>query len=164
MDFVISKGDFTRALKQILLGRKESSGDLVDLTVDQSTLTVVATGRSIEVDIQAHEKGSASVPIGVMFALNRISGTYKDESFYVRISERKLRFQSTSISNPRIAMKKVARRIIDIPDDALPRDILSLPLIFSVDEIEDCGLHGKLLEAQKKMAEDLDSASNALRH
>jgi hypothetical protein len=70
--------------------------------------------------------------------------------------------QNTSISNPGIVKRKVAKRVVDIPDDALPRDILSLTSILSLDEIEDCGLHAKLLEAQKKMGEDLDRAYSLL--
>ena len=162
MDFIVSKSDLSAALNQILQGRKETSAEPVDLTADHSTLAVVATGRNIEVPAESQDGGSASVPIGVLFGLRRISGTYKGESFRIRIQEGKLRFQSTTVSNPGITMKKVARRIIDIPADALPKDILSLPLILSVDEIEDCGLHGRLLLAQKKMAEDLDTAAATL--
>lgn len=162
MDFVISKSDLAAAVKQILQGRKESSGDVIDLTADSSTLAVVATGRSVEVSIEAQERGSAAIPIRVIFGIKRIMGTYKVESVRMQISQGKLRLQNTSISDAGIAMKKVAKRIIDIPDDAMPRDILSLPMIFSVDEIEDCGLHTRLLEAQKKLTEDLESASRTL--
>jgi hypothetical protein len=163
MDFVVSRSDFSKALKQILHGRSEESGDVVDLTVDQSTLAVVVTGRSIEVSVEADEIGSASIPIGVMFGLKRLSGAYNDESIRIRIREGKLRFQSTSISNPAITKKRVARRIINIPYEAQPRDILSLPLIFSVDEIEDSGLHGNVLEEQSKFTESLDRAAEILR-
>lgn len=162
MDFVVSKSDLTTALKQILQGRKESSGDVVDLIADRSSLCVVVTGRSIEIEVEAQERGSSRVPISVMFGIKRIIGTYKEDKVRLRISEGKLRVQNTSISDPEITMKKVARRIIDIPDDAAPKDILALPFLFSVDEIEDCGLHTKLLEAQKRFTQDLDSAFKTL--
>jgi len=162
MDFVIDKVDFNSALKQILQGRKETSGDVVDLTANYLTLALVVTGRSVDVSVEAKSTGSASVPIGVMFALKRASKSYEDEHFRIRISEGKVRFQGMSISNPSIIMKKVARRIIDIPEDARAIDVLSLRHIFSVDEIEDCGLHGKVLQAQTELANALDSASCSL--
>ena len=147
---------------QILQGRKTTSGRIVDLNVNRSTSEFVVTGRSVEVPVEAENRGSASVPISVIAGLKRISGTYKDENYRIRISVGKLRFQNTTVSNEGIAMRNVGRRIIDIPEDAIPRDILSLPLIFSVDEIEDCGLHAKVLDAQKKLAEDLNSAYSIL--
>jgi hypothetical protein len=162
MDFMVAKEDFNSALRQILQGRKETSGDVVELTAERSTLAFVATGRSVEVSIEAESRGSASIPIGVMFALKRTSKSYEDGHFRIRVSEGKLRFQGMSISNPGIALKRVARRIIDIPEDAVPMDILSLRFIFSVDEIEDCGLHGKVLQAQTELANALDSASSSL--
>ena len=163
MDFQISKSDFTAALRQILQGRKADSADLVDMTADRSALTVVVTGRSIEIPIEAQERGSFSIPIGVLFKIKKISGTYEEKSFRIRVSEGKFRLQGMTTAHPGIKARPIAHRIIDIPEDAIPRDILSLPLIFSVDEIEDCGLHVKLLEAQKRMAEAIDSAASTLR-
>lgn len=163
MDFQIAKNDFTAALRQILQGRKANSADVVDMTAERETLTVVVTGRSIEVPIEAQECGSFSIPIGVLFKMKRISGTYDEPKLRIRISDGKFRLQGMTTAHPGIKAGAIARRIIDIPEDALPRDILLLPLIFSVDEIEDCGLHLKLLEAQEKMAEDLNSAYDLLR-
>jgi len=163
MDFQISKRDFTAALRQILQGRKADSADLVDMTADRSTLTVVVTGRSIEIPIEAQELGSFSIPIGVLFKMKKISGTYDDKEFRIRVSDGKFRLQGMTTSHPGIKARPIARRIIDIPEDASARDILSLPSIFSADEIEDCGLQVKLLEAQKRLADDLDSALSAIR-
>ena len=124
---------------------------------------MVATGRSIEVPIKAEVIGSAIVPIKVIFGAKRMSVSYKDERLRLRISEGKFRIQNTTISNPGIAMKRIARRIIDIPDDARPMDVLALRHIFSVDEIEDSGLHVKVLDAQSKLTRSLESASATLR-
>jgi hypothetical protein len=66
MDFTIAKCDFDRALRQVLQGRKADSTDLVDMTADRAALTVVVTGRSIEVPIEARIIGSFSIPIGVL--------------------------------------------------------------------------------------------------
>jgi hypothetical protein len=163
MDFQISKTDFNAALRQILQGRKAESPDVVDMTADRSALTVVVTGRSIEVPIEAQERGSYSIPIGVLFKIKKIGGTYDEKEFRIRVSDGKFRLQGMSVSHPAIKARPIARRIIDIPEDAIARDILSLPLIFSVDEIEDCGLHGKLLDAQKRLGAALDSASSSMR-
>ena len=67
-----------------------------------------------------------------------------------------------SLGDPGIMAKTIARRIIDLPEGALPRDYLCLPLIFSPDEIEDCGFSAKVLEAQRKMAGDMHFASELL--
>jgi hypothetical protein len=163
MDFMIGKDDFDTALEQILQGRKDTSGDVVDLTASRSTLTVVVTGRSIEVPIEAEVIGSAIIPIKAIFGAKRMSVSYKDDRLRLRISNGKLRLQNTLISNPGIAMKKIARRIIDIPDDARPMDVLALRHIFSVDEIEDSGLHVKVLDAQSELTRSLESASATLR-
>jgi TPR repeat protein len=163
MDFVIAKDDFNTALRQILQGRKDAWGEVVDLTADRTTLTVVATGRSIEVPIVAEVMGSAIVPIKVIFGARRISMNYQDERLRLRISDGKFRIQSMSISNPDIAMKRIARRIIDIPNDASPMDVLALRHIFSVDEIEDSGLHVKVLNAQADLTWCLENASTTLR-
>jgi hypothetical protein len=163
MDFQISKRDFTEALRQILQGRKADSVDLVDMTADLSTLTMLVTGRSIEIPIEAQERGSFSIPIGVLFKMKKISGTYNDKEFRIRVSDGKFRLQGMTTSHPGIKARSITRRIIDIPEDASAHDILSLPLIFSADEIEDCGLQVKLLEAQKKLADDLDSALLTIR-
>ncbi len=162
MDFVIAKDDFDAALAQILQGRKDTVGEVVDLTADRSTLTVVATGRSIEVPIVAEVIGSAIVPIKVIFGAKRMSASFQDERLRLCISDGKFRIQSMSISNPGIAMKRVARRIIDIPDDARPMDVLALRHIFTVDEIEDSGLHVKVLNQQEDLTWSLESASTTL--
>jgi hypothetical protein len=135
---------------------------MVDMTAEREMLSVVITGRSIEVPIEVQERGSFSIPIGVLFKVKRISVTYGDSKLRIRITEGKFRLQGMSISNSGIRPRNIARRVIDIPADATARDLLSLPLIFSVDEMEDCGLHAKVLEAQKKMADDLESAYRTL--
>ena len=120
------------------------------MTIDGNSLTVVVTGTSTSVDIEAQQRGSFSIPIGVLFKVKKIAGTYEEDPLRIHIAEGKFRLQGISIANPDIQPRQIARRIIDIPEDAVPRDILSLPLIFSVDEIEDRGLHIKLLEARKR--------------
>ena len=163
MDFQIGKKQLNTVLRQILQGRTTNSSDIVDMTIDGNALTVVVTGTSTSVDIEAQQRGSFSVPIAVLFKIKKIAGTYEEDPLRIRIAEGKFRLQGMSIANPDIQPRQIARRIIDIPEDALPRDILALPLIFSIDEIEDCGLHTKLLKAQKKMAEDIDRAATTLR-
>ena len=162
MNFEISKKHFNAICRQILQGRKADSPDLVDMTAERDSLTVVVTGRSIDVPIEAMERGSFSIPIGVLFKMKRISGTYDEPKFRIRISDGKFGLQGMTTAHPEIKARPIARRVIDIPEDAAPLDLLSLPFIFSVDEIEDCGLHAKLLEAQRKLAESLTSAYETL--
>lgn len=162
MDFEIGKKDFASALRQVLQGRKPESADLVDMTAEREKLNLVVTGTSVEVPIEAQERGSFSIPIGVLFKAKRISATYNELRFRIRVSEGRFRLQGMSTSHPGIKPRQIARRVIDIPQDARPQDVLSLAIIFSVDEIEDCGLHVRLLEAQKKMTDDLNRASELL--
>jgi len=162
MDFMIAKCDFDRALRQVLQGRKADSADLVDMTADRAALTVVVTGRSIEVRIEARIIGSFSIPIGVLFKMKHVSRTYEDRTFRIRVWEGQFRLQGMSTSHPGIQARKVARRVIDIPEDAGAADILALPLIFNVDEIEECNLHVKLLEEQKEFADALNRAFDTL--
>lgn len=162
MDFEIDKKNFASALRQILQGRKPDSADQVDMTAERDLLTVVVTGRSIEVPVGVTERGSFSIPIGVLFKMKRVGGTYDEPKLRIRVSEGKFRLQGMTTTHPGIKARQIARRIIDIPEDALARGILALPLLFSVDEIEDCGLHVKLLEAQKKMTDDVNRASELL--
>lgn len=163
VDFKINKKDFGKVLREILQGRDKESGDLVDMTAERELLKVVVTGRRAEVPIEAMERGSFSIPIGVLFKMKRISGTYNDERFRIRIAAGKFRLQGMSVTHDGIKERPIARRVIDIPEEAIPRDLLALPFIFSLDEIEDCGLHGKVLDAQKQMASDLDHAYDCLR-
>jgi hypothetical protein len=64
MDFMVDKEEIDQALRQILQGRDAQGLEVVDFTAGRETLTIVATGRSIEFPIEAGEIGSVSVPIG----------------------------------------------------------------------------------------------------
>ena len=61
-----------------------------------------------------------------------------------------------------IRMRKIARRLIYIPEDARQMDVLSLRHIFTAVEIEDSELGGKVLDAEKNLADCLDSAARSL--
>jgi hypothetical protein len=162
MDFSIAKKNFNSALRQILLGFKSDSGEMVDLTADRGTLSIVVKGTSVEVPIAIQTSGSASVPISIIAAVRKISRSYKDKSFRIRIVDRSIRLQASSFSHDGISMRRIACRVIDIPEEARKLDLLSLPFIFSVDEIEECGYLGNLLEAQKDLAQTLDSVAWSL--
>ena len=155
MDFVIEKKLFDSAMRQVLLGRKATPDDLVDLTAESKMLTVVALGTSVQVPIVSETTGSLSVNVGDIAKLKKISTTYKPGSIRIRIGEDCIRIQNTAFS-ANVSAKKVSGRVIDIPNDAGAMDLLSLPAIFSVDEIEDCGLHSRVLEVQKKLSDRMD--------
>jgi hypothetical protein len=155
MEFVIEKKAFDSAMRQVLLGRKTTPDDLIDLTAEAAMLTVVALGTSVQVPIVCETTGSVSVTAGDIAKLKKISTTYKPGPIRIRIGQGRIRIQNTAFS-ARVSEKKVARRVIDIPNDAGAMDLLSLPAIFSVDEIEDCGLHSRVLEAQKKLSDRME--------
>ena len=58
MDFIIEKKLFDNALRQVLLGRKATPGDLVNLTAEAAVLTVVALGTNVEVPIVCEATGN----------------------------------------------------------------------------------------------------------
>lgn len=155
MDFVIEKRQFDNALKQVLLGRKAMPDDPVDLTAEPTMLTVVALGTSVQVPVVSEITGSVSVSVADIAKLKKISSTYKPGPVRIRIVDGRVRFQNTAFS-ANVSAKKISRRVIDIPNDAGPMDLLALPAIFSIDEIEDCGLHSRVLDAQKKLGDRMD--------
>ena len=52
--------------------------------------------------------------------------------------------------------------MIDIPNDASPLDLISLPEIFTPDEIEACGLHTKVANAVELTRRMKDSAISSM--
>jgi hypothetical protein len=162
MDLMIDRKELDNALQQILQGRNAQGPEVVDFTADRESLTVVVTGRSVEVDIEVTETGSVSVPIAVIAKLMKVCKTYEKEQVRLRATKGQVRLEGMSIANKGIRMRKIARRVIDIPQDARPMDLLGLPHIFTAIEIKDSELSAKVLQAEKKMAKRLDSASKDL--
>jgi hypothetical protein len=162
VDLMLAKRDLASALRQVLQGFKANSREMADLTAARTTLTIVVTGRSEECDAEIGVSGTASIPISTLAGLKRILSTYSDDQIRLRVSEGKLRFQNTNITDPAIAIRRIAKRIIDIPADAHPSDLLSLPHLFTAEEIEESSLMSKVLDAQKTFANDLDSAAAIL--
>jgi hypothetical protein len=162
MDFTISKPNLNSALRQMLQGQKTGSNETVDLTITQNTLTVVITGRSIELPVETGEIGSASLPASVLQGVKRVLRTYQEDSFRIRVFPGKLKLQGYTITEPRITLRNVGKRIIDIPADALDLDLLSIPLLFTREEIEESALSAKVLDAQHRLSLSMESATHSL--
>jgi hypothetical protein len=158
MDFQVSKSDFTTPVRQILKNLSADSLETVDMTAERSTLRVSVTGHNIEIPIEAQERGRAKISMGVLDKLNRMSGAYVEDAMRIRVSEGKIHLRGASISDPGIKMQPVDNRIVYIPKNANRRDLVALPMIYSLDELEDCDLLGRVLNAQREMGEALDSA------
>jgi hypothetical protein len=157
MEFVIEKKLFDSAMKQVLLGRLGAPEDLVDLAVEQSILTLVATGTNVEVPVVSESTESVSITVGDLAKLKKVSATYKAGPVRIRIGDGRIRFQNTSIGAS-ISETEVARRVIDIPNEASILDLVSLPSIFSSREIEDCGLQARVQKAKDAVNVMLQSA------
>ena len=157
MDFVIEKKLFDSAMKQILFGRLGTPEDFVDLALERSVLTLVATGTKVEVPVVSDSTESVSTTVGDLAKLKKISATYKGGPVRIRIGDGRIRFQNTSIGAS-ISETKVARRVIDIPNDASVLDLVSLPAIFSSQEIDDCGLQTRVQKAKDAINVKLQSA------
>jgi hypothetical protein len=147
MEFVVEKKLLDSALKQVLFGRMGTPEDLVDLALERSTLTLVATGTRVEVPVVSESTENVSITVGDLAKLKKISATYKAGPVRIRIGDGRIRFQNTSIGAS-ISETEVARRVIDIPNDASVLDLVSLPAIFSSQEIEDCGLQTRVQKAK----------------
>jgi hypothetical protein len=146
----------------MLQGQKAGSNETVDMTVTQNTLVVVITGRSIELPVKTGEVGSASLPASVLQGIKRVLRTYQEDSFRIRVSTGKLKLQGYAISEPRITLRNVSKRIIDIPADALDLDLLAIPLLFTREEIEKSALAAKVLDAQHRLSHSMESATRSL--
>jgi hypothetical protein len=130
-------------VKQVLFGRLGSPEDLVDLAVEQSTLTLVATGTSVEVPVVSESTESVSITVGDLAKLKKISATYKAGPVRIRIGDGRIRFQNTSIGAS-ISEPQAARRVIDIPNDASCPGPGFIAGDISLEEIEACGLHTRV--------------------
>jgi hypothetical protein len=161
MDFVVEKKLLDSALKQVLFGRIGTPEDIVDLALQESMLTFVATGTKVEVPVVSELTESVSTTVGDLAKLKKISATYKAGPVRIRIADGRIRFQNTFIGAS-ISETKAARRVIDIPNDASPLDLISLPEIFTPDEIEACGLHTKVANAVELTRRMKDSATSSM--
>lgn len=157
VDFVIEKKLLDSAMKQVLFGRSGVSEDLVDLKVERSMLTLVATGTSVEIPVESEASESISITVGDLAKLKKVSATYKASPVRIRIGDGRIRFQNTSIGVS-VSEARNAPRVIDIPNDASVLDLFSLPAIFSSQEIEDCGLQTRVQRAKDSVAGMLQSA------
>lgn len=163
MEVIVAKSDLSSACRQVLLGRNADSIELADFATGEASLKIVITGRSVEIAAEVVSIGAASVPIETIAGLKRIISTYADSQVSLRVTDGKLRFQRTNITNPAIVTRGIAARIIDIPADARTADLLSLLLLFTPDEINDSNLTGKVVDAQAKFTRDMDSVQSTLR-
>lgn len=67
------------------------------------------------------------------------------------------------MSDPRITLRNVSKRIIDIPADAPDLDLLSISLLFTQEEIEECALSAKVLDAQSRLSNSIEWATDRLK-
>jgi len=161
MDFVIEKKALDSAMKQVLFGRNGSLEDLVDLRVERSMLTLVAMGTNVAVPVTSDASESVSITVGDLARLKKVSATYKAGPVRIRIGDGRIRFQNTSIGVS-ASEATIARRVIDIPIDASVLDLVSLPVIFSSEEIEHCGLQARVEKAKESVAGMLRSAVSSM--
>ncbi len=163
MDLMVDRKNLQKALRQILLGRNVNGSDAVDFTADRESLKLVATGTSVEIAIEAAEIGSVSIPISVVAKLKKLAATYEIDDIRLRASDGKVRIEGMSVGHEDIRVRKIANRLIDIPQDAGPLDVLTLRQIFTAVEIEDCALGARVLEVERRLTDVLDSAARALK-
>jgi hypothetical protein len=161
MDFVIEKKVVDSGMKQVVFGRSGASEDLVHLKVERSILTLVATGTSVEVPVVSEASESVSIHGRRSSQAEEGQCNPKAGPVRIRIGDGRIRFQSTSIGAS-ISEAKNTRRVIDIPNDASVLDLVSLPAIFSSQEVEDCGLHIRVKKAKETLAGMLESAVSSM--
>ncbi len=161
IDFVIEKRSLDSAMKQVLFGRSGASEDLVDLKVERSMLTLAAMGTNVEIPVTSDASESVSITVGDLAKLKKVSATYKAGPVRIRIVDGRIRFQNTSIG---VSASEAtgARRVIDIPNDASVLDLVSLPAMFSSQEIENCGLQARVQKAKDTVDVMLQNAAASM--
>jgi hypothetical protein len=163
MDFLIAKTDLASALRQMLLGQQPTSDEMVDITAHAAGSAVfVITGRSVDVPAQVAELGTASAPASVLHRLKSILKTYKEDPLRIRITPGRVRVENTAISEPRIVLRNIASRIIDVPTNARDLDLLALPFLFTTEEISDSNLTTRVLNAQQSLSDSISWAASSL--
>ena len=164
MDLTVDRKELDKALRQILQGRNAAGPEVVDFTAGREALAIVVTGRSVEIAIETTEIGSVSVPIEMVAKLKEVAKTYKKDRLRLRASEGRVRVEGMSIAHEGIRTRKIAGRVIDIPQDARPMDVLALKHICSPEEVAESELVGKVPEEEKRLADCLDDAAKTLRN
>jgi len=150
MDFIVEKKSFDSAMKQLLHGRKENPTDLVEITAEDSIVTLAATGTEAQARAQCETGGRVRISVADLAKLRKISSTYKAGPVRVRIHEGRIRFQNTSFS-PITYETGNTHKLIDIPADSGLMDLVALPAIYSEEEIADSGLREKVAVAKKQV-------------
>jgi AAA domain len=139
-----------------------SLANTVAMTRCTRNLVLLGDQMQLEQPIQGAHPGDSGLS-GLQYALKDLKTSRMDPpaSIRIRIGDGRIRIQNTAISAS-VVEKRIACRLIDIPNDASAMDLLSLPSIFTLDEIEGSGLHTMVLNAQQGIANGLDSAARSL--
>ena len=150
MDFIVEKKSLDSSMRQVLQGRKENPADLVEITAEDSIVTLAATGTEAQVPAQCESGGRVRISVADLAKMRKISSTYKPGPVRVRIQEGRIRFQNTSFS-PITYETGNTHKLIDIPADSGLMDLVALPAIYSEEEIADSGLREKVAVAKKQV-------------
>jgi len=102
------------------------------------------------------------VPVPLFKNLNKVSASYKLHRLRFRIGNGYSRTESYSLRDPAIALKPMGMRMADLPVNASFLGTLAMMKLFSVDEIADCGLAARVLDAQEKATAAVELATSSL--
>lgn len=159
LDFTISQAKLSEAVTQLTKARSTESHELVDLICSPDSVRFVVTGRDFSCDAQVASVGAAQIPIAILPRVRKAAATF-DGDIRIRIEDGRLKVNSMSLAMPEIALKRLAGRLIDIPDDAPARDVLALHYLFTDTEIAESNLVGRVLEANSILQKALDQSTD----
>jgi len=118
-------------------------------------------GTNVAVPVTSDASESVGITVSNLVKLKKVSATYKAGPVRIRIGDGRIRFQNTAIGVS-ASEATSARRVIDIPNDASILDLVSLPAVFSSQEIEHCGLQARVQKAKESVAGMLRSAVSSM--
>ncbi len=163
LELLVRTQDLKKAIRLILLGRKEYlAQDTADFRAIADTLELCSTGSSTAIEASVIQAGYARVPLDVLKKLRRTAVTYKKTQVRLRIEPGRVRIENFGLSHPDIELQRLGSRIVDLPVDATPLDMLALVKLLSSDEIAEAGLAARVLNAQERAIAAIDWAARSL--
>jgi hypothetical protein len=109
------------------------------------------------------QAGSGRIPLPVLKNMKKVMASFKQDRLRVRIEDTKLRIQTFGFTHPDIELKKSGVRAVDLPMDAAVIDVLALMKLFSAEELGESGLAARVMEAQERAIQSIDSAHSYLK-
>ena len=164
LEFKVSAKEFKKAVRLIMIGRTEFvDKDAADFTIVADELHLCSTGTSTTIRVSTIQAGCARVPLAALKKIKQAVSTFKRPLLLMRIEAGRFRVESFSYSHADIEMRRLGRRIADLPIDAGALDTLAVQQLLSAEEVGEAGLAARVVDAQERAIAAVDSAISCLK-